>query len=177
MKNVVLAWVAVLFLMIASPVAHARGSDSGDVWLVSGGTSAGLNFQSGTPNTSTFDLSLGVGHSIGSFELFALASYIRTSIEGLLPISSSEFDIQLVDALVGGHADALYVGPRIGFRNSDNGVSTSTTTLFGGVIGKRFELGGAVSYDPNFSIMFAHDSQGFVFPAYHFVPLELTLVF
>lgn len=168
--------------MAASMAAFAVGAmaraDSDDVWIISASTRGEYDLQFGTPETSTYSVSLGIGHSLlSSFEVLIAASYQSVVNPGLSPNSSNEFDLLFNWVLDGGHADALYLGAFAGRQGFDRYGAVSSDLDFGGTLGKRFALGGIVSYEPSVSVRFVDASGSISSPAIQFVPLQLSLVF
>ena len=165
--------------MVSSVIAasaHAYGNDS--VWIVSGATSASMAFQTiSTGSTQTIGAAIGVGHSLGSaLELLALMSYQSISIPGSATTSTFQILGQL-DYAIGDHADAFYFGPQVGTNIVNSGGSSASGLLYGGVVGKRFALGGPVSYDPNVSVLVVSANGTTSNPLINIVPLQFTFVF
>jgi hypothetical protein len=170
-------WGILLLALLITRSAHASfGGDS--LWIVSGGTSAGVRLQSGTPQTTTFDIGVGVGHTLGAdFELMLLASYVSIK-NSSSTTSSHEVGLQLNWVTSGGHSDAFYLGPRVGRRASKFPTLEYSAMVFGGALGKRFALGGPISYEPNVAVTVEKPSDSSITaPAYIFYPLQFTLFF
>jgi hypothetical protein len=170
------ALVAVAALPAAAQAASFGGNES--VWLVSGSTLGSIDLQTSGSSSTVLNLGVGVGHSLGqSFELILLGSYFSQSASGTSS-SDLEIDGELNFVIAGNHASALYVGA-IGGANiaSGSGGASATTTIFGGRLGKRFELLGPVSYEPNAAVLFNDSAAGISSPDLRFVPLQFTLVF
>lgn len=150
-----------------------------DVWLLTGGALGSFDVLTGDGNSiTTYAATAGVGHSIGSsFELMLFGTYYSQS--GTTTESTSVIEVvgQLNFVMLGSNAEALYVGGRVGYDMNTVASVSSSYLIFGGVLGKRLQISGPVSYDPNFSVTFTTSSAGSVGPNYHFVPLQLTLVF
>lgn len=119
-----------------------------------------------------------VGYGFGSDYEFGIAfDYLKSSTAGT--VNGAVYDVwgELLYVALGTHANALYLGPKLGRGSVNNGTSTTDSTLFGGVIGKRFELFGSVSYDPNFSIIFSKSDAGTSNPDFRFISKRIITAF
>jgi hypothetical protein len=165
-----------IILFSASNAAHGFGGES--VWIVSGGTSAGLNLQTGTPQTSIYDAKLAVGHSIGdSLELLLFARYLSAKTEEFAATSQSDAGVQLNWTLIGSHLDAFYLGARAGSRSTKTPSLSASSFFFGDVLGKRISLGSVVSFDPEVSATWYRTDGSISSPAFQFIPVQFTLFF
>lgn len=163
--------------MSCSCNVFAYGGDSSNTWIFSAGSSAGVTFQTGSDANRNYSLELGIGYGLGSFELLLLGSYMGASASGSATYAA-EADVQLNFTLIGDHANAFYIGARVGDQFINTGSSSTSSTLVGGVIGKRFQFGsGPVCYDPRVAIISTSTSAGLTSPTVQFVPLQFTFVF
>ena len=157
--------------------AQAIGFDGGSTWIISAGTAAGLNLQTGTPKTSVYSANVGIGHSLGEeFEVLLLGSYTSINTDLLPSNSLGEIDVQFNWVLMSDHANALYVGPKVGDRFANRLGVQSSAIVFGGALGKRFSIGGGmVSFSPEISALFVDQSGVVSTPAINIIPLQFTL--
>lgn len=178
-RSVVIALTIGLGWSASAQAARMSSFGGEDVWLLTASALGSVDVLNGNSNSiSTYAFSAGAGHSLGeSFELMLFGTYYYQTGTATSTTSVLEVVGQINFVAYGSHAEALYLGGRFGYDMSTSAGVSSSYLLFGGVLGKRFEISGPVSYDPTFSVNFTTSSDGSVGPNYHLVPLQLTLVF
>lgn len=157
--------------------SHVSSMGGDGVWIASAGT-AGIVLQTGTPQTTTYNISLGLGHSLGSeLELMTFLTYQNVVNPGYAENSDLEVDGQLNWVVSGAHSDAFYLGARIGENFRQLYGTPINMTVFGAVLGKRFSLVSILSFEPTAAVLFYDTAGSFSTPAISFVPLQFTLTF
>jgi hypothetical protein len=148
--------------------------------LISGGAMAAYDTQSTAAGTiSGISAQAALGRTLGSFELLATVSYFNSTVSstaGSASMTLTEYGGVLYYAF-GSHKSAFYLGPRIGVQSVNDGTTTTSSTYYGATVGKRFEIAGPVSFDPNASVSFIKDDTGTSDPRFRIVPLQFTLIF